>query len=86
MKSTQQTPEAVGLDRRPATGTLQPDKCVQTDETAENAASIVLLQSWLEEDATDDPDEIRQAQQELDDFKRAINAERQRVGARRVYP
>ena len=31
----------------------------------ENAASIALLQSWLEEDATDDPDEVRQAQAEL---------------------
>jgi hypothetical protein len=86
MKTTQQTAGAVGLNTRPATGILQPDDGVLTDETAENAASIALLQSWLEEDATDDPAEIRNAQQELDEFKRAINAERERVGARRVYP
>jgi len=52
----------------------------------ENAASIALLQSWLEEDATDDPDEVRKAQEELAAFKRAINAEREQAGARRIYP
>ena len=50
----------------------------------ENAASIALLQSWLEEDATDDPDEIRQADTELEAFKQVINAERERAGARRI--
>jgi hypothetical protein len=60
-----------------------PDQ-VEVDEG--NAASIALLESWLEEEATDDPEEIRQAQQELDEFKRAINAERERAGARRIYP
>src|SRR5438067_11399732 len=34
----------------------------------ENAASIALLQSWLEEDATGDPEELRKAQEELDEF------------------
>ncbi len=52
----------------------------------ENAASIALLQSWLEEEATDDPDELRQAQSEVEAFQLAINAERDRAGARRVYP
>jgi len=52
----------------------------------ENAASIALLQSWLEEDATHNPDDIQQAQAELEAFKHAINAERERAGARRIYP
>jgi hypothetical protein len=52
----------------------------------ENAASIALLQSWLTEDATDNPDDIHQAQAELEAFKQAINAERERAGARRIYP
>jgi len=51
-----------------------------------NAASIALLQSWLAEDATDNPDDIQQAQAELEAFKQAINAERERAGARRIYP
>ena len=52
----------------------------------ENAASIVLLQSWLAEDATDAPEEICKAQEELETFKQALNAERERAGARRIYP
>ena len=50
------------------------------------AASIALLKSWLEEDATDDPDELRQAQEELDEFKRNMNAPRKEAGARLLYP
>ena len=48
--------------------------------------TVALLQSWLAEDATDDPVEIERAQAELDQFKLAINAERERAGARRAYP
>jgi hypothetical protein len=59
---------------------------VRPEVDAENAASIALLQSWLEEDATDDPGEIRKAQEELDEFKRGINEERERARARRIYP
>jgi hypothetical protein len=59
---------------------------VRPEVDAANAASIALLQSWLDEDATDDPEEIRKAQEELDEFKRAINEERERAGARRIYP
>jgi len=52
----------------------------------ENAASIALLQAWLAEDATDDPEELRQAREELEAFKAGMNAERERAGARRLYP
>lgn len=31
-------------------------------QAQENAPSIALLESWMEEDATDDPEEIAQAQ------------------------
>ena len=47
---------------------------------------LLYLQSWLAEDATDNPDDIHQAQAELEAFKQAINAERERAGARRIYP
>jgi len=53
---------------------------------AENAAAIALLRAWREEDATDDPEEIRKAEQELEEFKRNINANREVTGERRVYP
>ena len=54
-------------------------------EIEKNAASIALLESWLKEDATDDPGEIAQAEKDLEEFKTAIDAERQRAGARTIY-
>ncbi|MCC6443117.1 MAG: hypothetical protein IT210_06620 [Armatimonadetes bacterium] len=55
-------------------------------ESEANASSIALLRSWLEEDATENPEEIASAEEELRAFKEAVNAERDSLGARRVYP
>jgi hypothetical protein len=83
------------LDVRQDEAHLQPEQSPESslpsqDELTvadpENAASIALLQSWLEEDASDNPEEIHQAEEELEEFKRGINAERDRAGARRIYP
>lgn len=52
----------------------------------ENATSIALLRSWLAEDTTDNSDDMQQAQAELEALKQAINTERERAGARRIYP
>ncbi len=87
----------------------------ETEGRLRNASSIALLRSWLAEDATDDPDEVRQkqmslpspaellrgwlrdeatddpaliqqAQEELDEFKRNMNANRAATGERLLYP
>ena len=47
-------------------------------------ATIALLQSWVAEDATDDPDAISVAEEELRAFKEAMN--RNRAGERPLYP
>jgi hypothetical protein len=52
----------------------------------QNASSIALLKSWLEEDATDDPEEIRAAEEDLREFKRNMNLPRKEAGARLLYP
>lgn len=52
---------------------------------AENAAAIALLESWREKDATDAPEEIRRAEEELEEFKRNMNANRATTGERLVY-
>ncbi|MBV9849162.1 MAG: hypothetical protein JO250_05680 [Armatimonadetes bacterium] len=49
-------------------------------------ATIALLQSWIAEDATDDPEEIRRAEAELTEFKRCMNAPRKEAGARLLFP
>lgn len=51
-----------------------------------NAPSIALLQQWLKESGTRDPNELRQAEEEAQQFKRDMNAPRKEVGARLLFP
>jgi hypothetical protein len=44
------------------------------------------MKSWLEEDATDDPEEILKADEELSAFKHNMNLPRKEAGARLLYP
>ncbi len=55
-------------------------------EPVKQTATMALMKSWLEEDATDDPDEIQEAQEELREFKRNMNLPRKEAGARLLYP
>jgi hypothetical protein len=45
-----------------------------------------LLALWREEDATDDPEAIREAEEELAEFKQAMNEARAAAGARLLFP
>ena len=45
-------------------------------EVPDNSATIALLERWADEDATDDPAAIAQAERELEEFKAALNANR----------
>lgn len=58
----------------------------QTIADPANTASIALLESWLAEDATDDPAEIDKVEAEMEEFKQGINAARAEAGARLIYP
>jgi hypothetical protein len=49
------------------------------------AASIALLKSWIAEAPTD-PEAIREAEEELREFKRNMNLPRKQAGARLLYP
>ena len=48
--------------------------------------TLELLEAWAREDATDDPEKLREAQKELDEFKRAMNENRAACGERILYP
>jgi hypothetical protein len=50
------------------------------------AATLALLKQWEEEDATDDPEELRAAEEDLEQFKRAMNATRTANGERILFP
>jgi hypothetical protein len=48
--------------------------------------TMLLMQSWLEEDATDNPEAIRLAGEDLEEFKRNMNQPRKEASARFLYP
>ena len=48
--------------------------------------TLELLEVWAREDATNDPEKLRDAQKELDEFKKAMNENRAACGERIIYP
>jgi hypothetical protein len=54
----------------------------KTPIDAENAAAIALLSRWIAEDATEDQEEIRKADEEVAELRRNLNANRAAAGER----
>jgi hypothetical protein len=67
-----------------AATTALPLRIEESDKTQD--PTIALLQSWLTEDATEDPEEVRQAEEELIVFKRRMNVPRKEAGERLLFP
>jgi hypothetical protein len=57
-------------------GSVLPPKSVTPAPPPDNSGTIALLQQWARDDATDDPATIARAEQELAQFKAALNANR----------
>ncbi len=55
-------------------------------EEEPQGTAAALLRGWLRDEATDDPVQIQKAQEELNEFKRNINANRAATGERLPYP
>ena len=51
-----------------------------------DAETLALLEGWAREDATDDPEKLRMARKELDEFNSAMNENRAATGERILYP
>jgi hypothetical protein len=66
----------VGLIER-----LPPEALART-----SVKTLELLEAWAREDATDDPEKLKDAQKELDEFKKAMNENRAACGERILYP
>jgi hypothetical protein len=60
----------------------QPSRVEPTIDTA----TLDLLAAWEAEDATSDPEKLREADEELAEFKKAMNENRAMVGARLLFP
>jgi hypothetical protein len=57
-------------------GSVLPPKSATPAPPPDNSATIALLKQWAREDATDDAAAHAQAEQELAEFKAALNANR----------
>lgn len=55
------------------------------DRGSIDAATLELLATWRLQDATENPEEIRAAERELAEFKRAMNEGRAFAGERLLY-
>ena len=51
-----------------------------------DTATLELLAAWRADDATSDPEQLRKADEEIAEFKRAMNENRAAVGARLLFP
>jgi hypothetical protein len=51
-----------------------------------DTATLDLLETWRLQDATDDPEQLRAAEQELTEFKKAMNENRTLLGEPLLYP
>jgi len=69
--------------RKAVTNYLPP---VDETEAQKNAASIALLRSWLNQAPTD-PEAVREAEEDLREFKKNLNFARKEAGGTRLpYP
>jgi len=50
-----------------------------------DTATLDLLAAWKSEDATTDPEKLREADEEVAEFKKAMNENRAAAGARLVF-
>jgi hypothetical protein len=57
-----------------------------SDNDAIDMATLELLASWRLQDATTDPEQIRAAEQELAEFKKALNESRAVAGEPVLFP
>jgi hypothetical protein len=51
-----------------------------------DTATLDLLAAWREQDATTDPEQIRAAEEELAEFKKAMNESRKLAGESLLFP
>ena len=51
-----------------------------------DTATLELLAAWKAEDATTDPEKLREADEEIAAFKKAMNENRAATGAQPLFP
>jgi hypothetical protein len=51
-----------------------------------DTATLELVAAWKAEDSITDPEKLRETDEEVGDFKKAINENRAATGARLLFP
>jgi len=51
-----------------------------------DTATLELLAAWRAQDATTDPEQLRAAEQEVSEFKKAMNENRVLAGEPKLFP
>lgn len=51
-----------------------------------DTGTLEILATWKAEDATTDPEKLREADEEIAEFKKAMNKNRAATGARLLFP
>jgi hypothetical protein len=62
------------------------DRLPALEHSPIDAATLELLATWQAQDATDEPAELRAAEQDLAEFKKAMNGTRARSGEPLLFP
>lgn len=70
--------------KRPSTS--QPIPPSPSPSGAIDTATLELLAIWRQQDATTDPEQIRAAEEEVAEFKKAMNENRTATGEHALYP
>lgn len=66
--------------------TIQPESAPLAPMGSVDTATLELLAAWKAEDATTDREKLLRADEEVAEFKRAMNENRAASGARLLFP
>ena len=72
--------------RRVLMAQLRPRPPVDADADGRRSRAVALLQSWMRAGVTDDQAEIQEAEKEVEELKRNLNANRLATRERLVFP
>ena len=72
--------------KQPTTSQTRVPTPPQTQVGSVDTATLELLASWRQQDATTDPEEVRAAERELAEFKKAMNENRALAGEPVLFP
>ena len=71
--------------KQPTTSQTSMPAPPQTQGGTVDTATLELLASWRQQDATTDPEQVRAAERELAEFKKAMNEARALAGERALF-